>query len=226
ALQYRLADALLPNLRIDQATGWLYPDASPPEAGPADTFVPPPRGHPEWDTELVVFVLLGRSPRGGVGRGNAPLFQPSFAEIHHEGKLLGRSYTLGDTVDLAYTTEQKEAASKLAKTASRVVLKEVIAGSVQSATDNEALGDLVRMILIELMEHPDTRRWETLPRWLQVARVPCPPDLRDYEVIFRDGTGTVLGSLNVSQPLTRYRDTFVSFCRDIQLRSEEKAQLE
>jgi len=53
----------------------------------------------------------------------APAEDPMYAEIYHRGTA-GRSYNLADTASLAFTTDQVEAARKVAKTVSRVVLKE------------------------------------------------------------------------------------------------------
>jgi hypothetical protein len=65
------------------------------------------------------------------------------------------------------------------------------------------------------MERPDIRRWETLPRWLQVARVPCPPDLDSFDVVLKTFNGVTIRTIHVEKPITRRRNTFVSFCRDI-----------
>ena len=105
--------------------------------------------------------------------------------------------------------------SRFAKTVGRVVLKEAIATSVEVGTGEEVYGDLVRLLLIGLLEQPDNRFWKTLPRHLQVARVPCPPDLDEYTVKFRDSRGHLIRSKTVQAPLQKYRKTYVSFCRDI-----------
>lgn len=217
AVQYRQAATLLSGLAVDERTGRLQPAAAtnaPPRrsrAG-AESRVPP-----EWKHELVCFVLIGNSARMDFSR---PPYDdgwsaPAYAEIRHQGVVLGRSYLLTDTLDLAYTTDRLEAARKMAKTVSRVVIKEVVAESVAQSTKEAWLGDLTRLILIGLLERPDLRRWETLPRWLHVARVPCPDDLKEFEVVFKNSSGRVMGVQTVTAPLTLRRRLHVSFCRDL-----------
>jgi hypothetical protein len=104
------------------------------------------------------------------------------------------------------------AALKTAKTVGRIVVKEVIAGSV--AKQDSLLGQLLRLALYAA-EVPDTRRWETLPLSLQVGRVPCPPDLTHYTLVFRDGAGRTIHARTVAAPLARRDRTFVSFAREL-----------
>lgn len=196
ALQFRKAAALVPGLAIDDRTGRIGPASA--ASGPA---------------ELVCFIFIGGLHNPAAGSSVSKLEKAAFAEIHHEGQLLGRSHNLSDTVDLAFTTEQKEAAKKLAKTAARVAIKETV--SYQIAQDNELLGELVRLILVGILEQPDLRRWETLPRWLQVARVPCPADLTSFDVVFKNHQGVTTRTVSVTEPLARRRNTFVSYCRDL-----------
>ncbi len=209
ALQYRKASEMLPDLTINESTGHLFPAST---NTPAET---PPSGDKAWGHELVCFVSIGRAPRETDTWGEQwKAGSPMYAEIYHKGKLLGRSYNLADTVEMAFTTEQIEAVRKAVKTVGRVVLKEVIAASVEQST-NEDVGELVRFVLIGLLEQPDVRRWETLPRWLQVARVSCPPGIQEYDVVFKNAYGGVMSRKHVSEPITRRRNTYVSFCRDL-----------
>jgi hypothetical protein len=212
ALQYRKASELLPDLRIDDRTGYLYPGTN--LVNTADVPAAPRNG-----TELVCFVMLGRSPRG-YETFDRSTSRPSsvHAEFYAGDRYLGRSYNLADTHQLARETEAKLAARKAAKTAGRIVVKEAIADSLESETDEEWVGFLARMILIGLLERPDVRRWETLPRYLQVARFPCPDDLEGYRVVIKDNAGQTFRSLQVNQPIQRHRDTWVSFFRDIRAR--------
>ena len=217
ALQYQRASSLLSGIKVDENTGHIIPSPEPPAGTNAVNASPEPSASIEkpWPHELVCFVLLGRSAKGSdVWQQNWKPGQPMYAEIHCKGQCLGRSYNLADTVDLAYTTDQIEAVRKMIKTVGRVVVKEAIASSLE-ANDNELLGELVRFVLIGLLERPDIRRWETLPRWLQVARVPCPPDLESFDVVLKTFNGVTIRTLHVEQPITRRRNTFVSFCRDI-----------
>lgn len=206
ALQYRRAAEVAGGIGIDDQTGRLGPRPDTNTAARVDESA--------WPAELVCFILMGRAPQGNnVWRDDWSISRTAYAEIVADGKVLGRSYNLADTLDLAFTTEQKEAARKMVKTVARVAVKESIAYQIEQ--DNELLGELVRFVLIGLLEKPDTRRWETLPRYLQVARVPCPPDLKEYTVVFRNHEGGQLGSIRVTTPLHRKGKTFVSFCRDL-----------
>lgn len=209
-LQYRKAAELLGAVGIDDRTGRLYPKADTNDATAAasapDTSA--------WPAELVCFVMMGRAPHGNnLWRDEWSIQRPAYAEIVVDGEVLGRSYALTDTLDLAFTTQQKEAARKMVKSVARVAAKETIAYQIER--DNELLGELVRFVLIGLLEKPDTRRWETLPRYLQVARVKCPPDVKGYTVVFRSSAGGQIGSITVNAPLQRRGTTYVSFCRDI-----------
>jgi len=205
AFQYRAAAALAPHLRIDDSTGAILPAKAAPAPGGNGPVVRGP--------ELVCFVGIGRAPTERQSGYKADLARSApYAEIYADDRYLGRSYALTATPTLLADTEKRLAARTTAKTATRVALKEVAAQALES--ENEVLGDLLRFILFS-METPDTRRWETLPRYLGVARVPCPPDLRSYTVIFKGRTGTTLGRRTVTIPITRRRDTVVSFCRDL-----------
>ena len=147
------------------------------------------------------------------GKTGSPA-SPCMLKLSYQGELLGRSYNLADAVELAFTTDQIEAVRKMVKTVGRMVVKEAIADPVER-NQNDALGALVRFVLIGLLERPDVRRWETLPRWLQVARVPCPPNLDRFDVVLKTFNGVTMRTIHVDKPITRRRNTFVSFCRDI-----------
>lgn len=212
SLQYRKADELTSMTKIDDRTGRLALKERDDSVTNAVVFTAPPIDTAPWANELVCFILAGRSPHGET------VYKPysgseTHAEIQHQGKVLGRSYILTDTVDLAFTTEQKEALRKMVKTAARIAAKEAIAYQVEQ--NDELLGALVRLILIGILEQPDVRRWETLPRWLEVARVPCPPDLKEFDVVYKNAHGVETRRIHVTQPIARRRNTYVSFCRDI-----------
>ncbi len=192
-LQYRKAAELATGARVD------------PESGRTEGLAPAP-----GQAELLCFVLMGRAPNPQ--RMVLQDLNPH-AELYAGPTRLGRSQPLTDTADLAFTSQQKDAARQVVKTVARVAMKEGIAHQIEK--DNELLGELVRFVLIGLLEQPDTRRWETLPRYLHVARVPCPPDLKEFTVTFRTSGGAPLASRTVSAPLRRYGNLFVSFVRDV-----------
>lgn len=160
ALQYRKAGELNPLINIQEKSGWI-------SAETVDTTS-------SVDKELIVIALLGRSPTGhDLVEGTAYSPRPPYIEIWANDQRLGRSFLLSDVDKLTYDTLRKQALAETVKTVSRIALKEVISQSVEEHS-GEAWGALVRMILIGLLEQPDIRRWETLPRWLQIARVHYP----------------------------------------------------
>jgi hypothetical protein len=208
ALQYRLANQLTPNLTIDERTGFITPGTNSTKGliGP----VPPDMTH-----ELVVFVLIGRSPTGQeLSSMNKPVLPAGYANVLINGLFVGRSYELADTMELAFTTKQKNAIREMAKTMTRVAAKEAAAYSIEQ--QDELLGALFRLIMIGLLEQPDVRRWETLPRSLQVARVPCPKDPGDMEVQFVTSSGAGIRNVKIHQPLPRKNKTYIAVVRDSQ----------
>ena len=107
-------------------------------------------------------------------------------------------------------TQDKLAAIRAAKDITRVVVKESLAASV--AEDSPALGMLL-WIAMFAFENQAERRWETLPLSLQVARVKCPDDLRRVKLVYRGHGGSIQDQQVFSSPLTRRRQTFVTFAR-------------
>ncbi len=224
ALQYRRANEQVSRVEIDPDTGRLA-YAPPPETETNETNEtynawPEPPPEPEhnaptsWTDELVVFLQLGRAPRGGAPIGASTYRAPPVhAEIHADGKYLGRSYLLADTAHLKVETQRARALRDITRTVSRIAIKEGIAVAVESQ-HNELAGDLTRLILLGLLEQPDVRSWETLPRWLHVARVPAPPDLTSYTVVLKSASGKTIRSVDVQQPLQRRRPISTSFFRD------------
>lgn len=214
ALQYSKADALRPDLKIDPKSGRLGTEEEPPT---------PLKLGQGRRRELVCFVLLGRAPRG-TQRINTPKesSQP-YAEIYANGKLLGRSYTLSNTAELYYKTDQVAALKTVAKTGTRIAIKEGLAQAVENNSKNDALGDLVRFVLIGLLEQPDVRRWETLPRYLQVARVQLPDDAETFDVVFKDAAGSQRAAKRGLTPLSHRHTTYFSFVRDLQEAPPAKA---
>ena len=197
SLQYRLAAARSHDTRID------------PQAGTVGDAV-----KRNGSRELVCFVMAGRSPRGEDLENNLRgLELPVYAEIRAGDRVLGRSYTLTDIHALAYATAQKDALRKAAKTAARIALKETVAHQV--GKNDEMLGALVGLVLIGIFEQPDYRRWETLPRWLQVARVPCPTDLTEFDVIFRNSGGAEISRKHMTGPFPRNGHVQVVVVRDV-----------
>jgi uncharacterized protein len=183
-IEFTKAGELLPHLHIDPGTGLITPGTNAPPASPA-----PAR-------ELVCFIGIGRAPMFTMGPpaqnfrwGSSP-----YLEIRSGNKILGRSYTLQTTDELAADTERRIAAIMAAKTVTRIVIKEAIASAVEE--NNALLGGLLRILLFAT-ETPDTRSWQTLPNWLQVARVALPEDVDKIEIRFKTGGGATLHSARI-----------------------------
>jgi len=213
ALQYRKANALVPHVKIDDSNGRLLPGekgAGPPIPAKAWTG---PSAQTSRPCELVCFILAGRSPAGAdMLEGRWPESSPVFGDVYAGDRYLGRGYALSDTVELAFTNIELQAARKAAKTIARVAIKEGIAAAVDE--NDEMLGMLVRFILIGLLEQPDVRRWETLPRWLAVARLPCPSDIESLDVVLKTASGREIDKIHLAGPFQRQGNVFVCFCRD------------
>jgi len=208
AIQYRSAARLLTNdILIDPLSGDILPvtnavNSATPIARAALKTEP---------AELVCFIALGRLPAGEI-YGDFYARFPPYAEIYCEDEYLGRSYPFANTAALMAASQRRLAAIQMAKDAARIATK--VAISEAANQQNSALGALVWLALFA-MEAPDTRCWETLPLWLEVARVPCPADLKSYTVVFKSAGGDQLGSKVISAPLSRRGSTFISFCRDV-----------
>ncbi len=201
-LEYSRANALVKHLDIDQQSGHITV---------ASTNLLKRTKVPTNSGELICLVALGRTPtvrrnpRSNITWGNHP-----YVEILHKERYLGRSYTLNTTASLLAATQRRIAAIKAAKTATRIVLKESISHAV--AEHDAFLGEVLRIILYAF-ETPDTRGWETLPMWLQVARVPCPKDLDEFTVVFHSAAGRELKRETITAPITKRDDKHVAFIR-------------
>lgn len=184
AMEYRAAAKLAPGASIDAATG-RFADASR-DAG--------------LTHELVCFVDVNGS--------DGPLAEA--ATIVQAGRVLGAAHSLASTPQLEAASEQRQATRQAVKEVSRIALKASIAEVVEH--ENKALGDLVRLLLFSI-EAPDSRRWETLPGRMAIARVPCPADLKNFEVVYRH---PLRGErrVPVPGPLSRHGRTFIAICRD------------
>ena len=200
AFQYRAAAQLNPSLGLDAATGRFIPatgavtSASAP-AGPAG-----PASRP---CELVCLIDIA-------GTAWAPT--ADYAEIVCDGRSLGVSKTLAHVEQLQWASEQRTEVKRAAKTATRWAFKGALA--LIAEKQKSGLGSLAAMILFAL-EAPDTRRWETLPLRLAVARVPCPANLASFDVLFKNGAGLTLKRVTLTRPMARRDRVFFAFCRDV-----------
>ncbi len=206
-LQYREASKILKGLTINERSGMISDNSTNALVGPLAV--------PSGPRDLAVFTLMGRSPSGQeLLNQHRPVLGAGFAEIYIDGKVAGRSYELADTVDLAFTTKQKDAIKDMAKTVSRIAIKEATA--YQLDQHNELIGAIYRIIMIGILEQPDVRRWETLPRSLQVARIPCPENPGEIEIRFVQNSGGVGRTIRLKPPFHRVNGTYIIVVRDSQ----------
>jgi len=210
-VQYRTAAELLDGIAVDPGTGALGRSSGPGNTVAREGLRRSSPTRSEQPAELVCFVGFGGAPNAAANHADGHRWGSSpYAEIHANGRYLGRSYTLNTTPALRSDTEDVLELQQEAKTAVRVALKETASELV--AQQDEALGDLLRILLFAL-ETEDDRQWETLPRWLQVARVPCPADLYSYTIVFFGAGGRRVEQRVVTAPLSRRGRFFASFCR-------------
>jgi len=200
-VQYMLADELLPDLRINEMGGIGHDIEDIVKENPDER-------------ELVCFFLLGRSPttRELRGRFDSP-FSPPRIQVYSEGRYLGDASILSSVHSLAFTTWHLDAPARIAKMAARIAAKETIARSIEK--QDQALGALARIVLIGMLERPDFRRWETLPRWLAVARVPYSGELLSLDIRLQGSNFGVGRSFSVQRPLVQRGNILFSFVRDL-----------
>lgn len=211
AIQYRAAAKLPHNFVLDEDTGRMQVKVDTNRTGGAASLLEPPMPTPALPAELVCFIGIGRVPPG---ESNLRYFgEAPYAEIYCGDKLLGRSFPFSSTAALLAATERRMAAIQMAKDLTRIAVKESIAQSIEH--QNECLGLLAR-ILLYATEMPDTRRWETLPLWLEVARVPCPAKLEEVTIVFTTGGGHKFMKKTIQSPLVHRGNIWVAFCRDIE----------
>jgi hypothetical protein len=200
-LQYQLADELLPNIHIDEK-GRLNKavDSSPLKNS--------------TERELICFFLIGSSPSmHDIRETVSDSFSIPQIKIYTKGIALGEATILDNTYTLYTTSWDVEAPARLTKMAARIAAKEAMAVTLEQ--QDKALGALARIVLIGMLERPDFRRWETLPLWLGVARLPCPADLSSFDVHIQGGGHIAESRFTVQQPLVRRGNVFFSFVRDL-----------
>lgn len=191
AIEYGKVAKLLPTLAIDPLTGRIGPATNTTD-------------------ELICFVLVGRLAGPGAAAANMRWGPAPYAEFFAGDRYLGRSHVLTNVRHLMTLTQRRRAAMKTAKTVTRVVVKDQVAHAVSD--HNEMLGALTWLALFA-MEQPDTRQWESLPLHLEVARVPCPRDLKSYTVILKNSRGTAIEQRAITAPIARRGNIRFSFFR-------------
>lgn len=201
AFQYRIASEMLPSLGIDRGgritcIPGAFTNAPPSAVSPGN--------------EFVCFVMLGRTPGAGGFAGYPQA--PPYAEFYDGTNYLGRSHAFVNTAVMMQNSLQQIAAMKAAKTVARVAVKISVAEAIER--HDRLLGALAKLFFLST-EHPDTRSWDTLPMWFQIARFPCPENLTGYRIVVRRADGAVMKTADIRQPVTRRNNCVVSFYRDI-----------
>ncbi len=192
AMQYRQAAKLAPECGLEPGTGRFRPanaSTNHPAASSSNT------------AELVCFLDFD---------GHAGML-PYSAAIYANGQLLGTSRTLTSIYQLQAASNERMANRHAAKSVTRLLIKGAL--TVAAWSRDEDLGMLTAMLLLAL-ENEDLRRWTTLPEKLAVARVPCPSDLKQFEVEFKSYSGQTSKKITVTAPLWRKDRLFISICRD------------
>ena len=200
-VQYNVANTLLGKSIVETTTGKI-----------GACTVDGPTSPPAYTHELICFVGIGRpsfAPGAGTDRwrwGPRP-----YARVRDsKGVLLGRSISLNTTDHLSLQTRDVNKVMRGVKTVTRIAVKEIAAEMLED--EYEFAGELLRVLLFAL-EQPDNRRWQTLPEWLQVVRVPCPADLDQFSLEFVGMDGRVVAKQTITTPVTKRGNAYVSFAR-------------
>ncbi len=202
AVQYGVANDLLPDIQIDQRG----------RIGGAS--IAGQTSYTDQQQELVCFILLGHSPTGAEMRGQYGMgFYHPAIRIYAENKYLGEATILTSISRLTFATWNLEAPARIVKMAARIAAKEAVTRSVEN--QDEFLGALTRIILIGMLEGPDIRRWETLPRWLAVARIPYSGELTALEVRLPGIVPGIDENIRVQRPLVKWGNVLFTFVRDL-----------
>lgn len=138
--------------------------------------------------ELVFVALVGSAPQSPYAARSTGV--PPSGTLRVNGTSETPVIALSDTHRLSAETLDAEAAARTAKTLSRIAVKEAIAQGIGGNSKNDVTTDFIRLILIGLLEQPDTRIWQSLPHWLMVGRIPiaAPPETVEFRLNGRSYT--------------------------------------
>ncbi len=157
------------------------------------------------DHELICIVMMGRvadySSRPPTGGRQEPT-----VGILYDDKMLGYAYNMVDLSYLAALSEQQVILKTGVKTTGRVVGKCMV---VDAVSDHNEWAGLATWMILFMLEQPDFRHWETLPRFINVGRISCPDGL-DYIELSISG---VKHSYRLSSPIKQRGVLFISFDR-------------
>lgn len=159
------------------------------------------------DHELVCIILMGRIADYSVGLPLSRGFTPPVVGLNYNDKALGYAYNMVDLSYLAVKSEQQVILKAGVKTTGRIIGKQIVADAISE--QNELLGFITWMALF-MLEQPDFRHWETLPRYINVGRVSCPDGLDNIELSINGGGKK---SIRLSTPVRQNGVLFLAFDR-------------
>jgi hypothetical protein len=203
-VEYRKASRISKQVDVSD-WGMLVPEGS---IDPDKPKTQPPAPSKE-QANLVCIILLGRIGDYSVSWPRKSAVTP-VVTISHQGKVLGRAVTLTDLGWLAQESERQEAIKKAAKTGARVAAKVAV---VDSVSDNNGLLGFFLYVILFSLEQPDFRHWETLPRFINVARIQCPADLETLELSVSNGCCSGKRSLAITRQIQHKGLLMVTFER-------------
>lgn len=158
-----------------------------------------PGGH----HELVCLIGLGTMR-------NAWGDEPSHVEICDGSQTLGRSCKFTDIGLLWEATRAKLELRRGAKSLLRLALKEWLIHEM-GKKDKDAAAAL--STLLYGLEMEDIRRWETLPRWLHIARIRVPANLNKFRLVARDASGQILEEQLLDSVVVKEGHIKLGICR-------------
>jgi len=203
-VQYRKASKICENLDISDYGMIVREGTIDPEKKKSQP--PPPL---KDQTYMVCIVLLDRIGDYSQSYPSRTAIPP-VVEFSHDGKVLGKAVTMTDLGYLAIKSESLLAVKKAAKTGARIAAKMVVVDDVSE--HNGLMGFLLYMLLFSL-EQPDYRHWETLPKHINVARFPCPPDLKTLDITVTNRQGTTKRQVAITKPIQHKGLLLVTFER-------------
>ena len=168
-----------------------------------------PTGPAAGQAHVVCMIFVGRIADYSAGARRGAPGKPCVS-LMHNGEVLGEAYVLADLGLLAAASEREEAAKSAAKGTARVAGKWAV--SRQVAEQNEIAGSLLWLTLL-MLEQPDFRHWETLPRYVYVARVPCAADLDSLDVVVRGAGAGPRREASITRPVQQQGLLLVTFDR-------------
>lgn len=155
--------------------------------------------------ELICIIMMGRVADYSAYPPSGSRREPTVG-IRYNGKTLGYAYNMVDLSYIAALSEKEVILKTGVKTTGRVVGKWMVSNAV--AQKNELAG-LATWVALFMLEQPDYRHWETLPRFINVGRVSCPDGLDHIELSING----VKHSYRLSAPVKQKGLLFITFDR-------------